>query len=52
MAHLVRHRTPSGDMVTTEVAALTESTLRGAAELSVPLEVNLAFGPTWADAKG
>jgi DNA polymerase-1 len=23
-----------------------------AVELSVPLEVNLAFGPTWADAKG
>jgi DNA polymerase I len=26
--------------------------MRGAAELSVPLEVNLAFGPSWADAKG
>ncbi len=25
MAHLVRHRTPSGDMVTTEVADLTEA---------------------------
>jgi DNA polymerase-1 len=26
--------------------------MRGAAELNVPLEVNLAFGPSWADAKG
>ena len=26
--------------------------LASAAELGVPLEVNLAFGPTWADAKG
>ena len=26
--------------------------LAGAADLQVPLEVNLAFGPTWADAKG
>ena len=25
---------------------------RGAADLRVPLEVNLSFGPTWADAKG
>ena len=25
---------------------------RGAADLRVPLEVNLAFGTTWADAKG
>jgi DNA polymerase I-like protein with 3'-5' exonuclease and polymerase domains len=23
-----------------------------AADLVVPLDVNLAFGPTWADAKG
>jgi DNA polymerase-1 len=23
-----------------------------AADLRVPLDVNLAFGPTWADAKG
>jgi DNA polymerase-1 len=35
-----------------EVADLVLRTLRGAAELRVPLEVNLAFGPTWADAKG
>ena len=35
-----------------EVAALTESVLVGAADLDVPLAVNLAFGPTWADAKG
>jgi DNA polymerase-1 len=34
-----------------EVEALTRSTLRGAADLRVPLEVNLAFGTTWADAK-
>ncbi len=34
-----------------EVAQLTESVLTGAADLDVPLEVNLAFGPTWADAK-
>ncbi len=33
-------------------AALTQELLKGAAELRVPLEVNLAFGPTWADAKG
>ncbi len=26
--------------------------MRGAFDLRVPLEVNLAFGPTWADAKG
>jgi DNA polymerase-1 len=26
--------------------------MRGAFELAVPLEVNLHFGPTWADAKG
>jgi DNA polymerase-1 len=32
-------------------AGLTEATLRGAADLSVPLEVNLAFGANWADAK-
>jgi DNA polymerase-1 len=33
-------------------AELTESVMGGAAELRVPLAVNLAFGPTWADAKG
>jgi DNA polymerase I len=27
-------------------------TMTGAVDLSVPLEVNLAFGPSWADAKG
>jgi DNA polymerase-1 len=32
-------------------AELTRSAMGGAAELRVPLEVNLAFGPTWADAK-
>jgi DNA polymerase I-like protein with 3'-5' exonuclease and polymerase domains len=26
--------------------------MTGAVDLSVPLEVNLAFGPSWADAKG
>jgi DNA polymerase-1 len=34
------------------VGELTHRTLAGAAELRVPLEVNLAFGPSWADAKG
>ena len=33
------------------VAALTESTLVGAADLRVPSAVNLAFGPSWAEAK-
>jgi DNA polymerase-1 len=32
-------------------AELTLDALRGAAQLRVPLEVNLAFGRTWADAK-
>ena len=36
-----------------EVGELTHRTCwRGAADLRVPLEVNLAFGPSWADAKG
>jgi DNA polymerase-1 len=26
--------------------------MSGAVDLSVPLEVNLSFGATWADAKG
>jgi DNA polymerase-1 len=34
------------------VGKLTHETLVGAAELRVPLEVNLAFGASWADAKG
>jgi DNA polymerase-1 len=34
------------------VAALTLEAMRGAADLSVPLEVNLAWGGSWADAKG
>jgi DNA polymerase-1 len=35
-----------------EVAAeLTSTVMAGAAELRVPLAVNLAFGTTWADAK-
>ena len=33
-------------------AAVVVETMTGAVELSVPLEVNLAFGPSWADAKG
>ncbi|MCB0961046.1 MAG: hypothetical protein KDB04_16175, partial [Acidimicrobiales bacterium] len=33
------------------VAELTLEAMRGAAELSVPLEVNLSFGATWAEAK-
>ncbi|MCU1357596.1 MAG: polymerase [Acidimicrobiales bacterium] len=34
-----------------DVAALTDEVMHGAAELRVPLEVNLAFGRSWADAK-
>ncbi len=33
------------------LAELVTTTLSGAAELRVPLEVNLAFGPSWAEAK-
>jgi len=33
-------------------ADLVTTTMSGAVELSVPLEVNLSFGATWADAKG
>ena len=35
-----------------EVERLTEAALTGAAELSVPLEVSMAWGPSWAAAKG
>jgi DNA polymerase-1 len=35
-----------------EIATLTVDTMRHAAELRVPLEVNLTFGRNWADAKG
>ncbi len=35
-----------------EVATLTEEALVGAAELSVPLRVAMAFGSSWAEAKG
>ncbi len=34
-----------------EVAELTQAVMKGAVELRVPLEVHLAFGPSWADAK-
>jgi len=34
-----------------EVGDLTVEVMRGAADLRVPLEVNVAFGPTWAAAK-
>jgi DNA polymerase I len=34
------------------MAELVTTTMAGACDLSVPLEVNLAFGPSWADAKG
>jgi DNA polymerase-1 len=37
---------------TDEVAALTEQVMRSAADLSVPLAVHVARGPTWAEAKG
>ena len=33
-------------------ADVVVDTMTGAVHLSVPLEVNLAFGPSWADAKG
>ena len=33
-------------------AELVVEAMSGAVELSVPLEVNLSFGTTWADAKG
>lgn len=35
-----------------EVGTLILDTMRGAAQLKVPLEVNAAWGATWADAKG
>ena len=35
-----------------EVAELTVATMGAAAQLRVPLEVNLSFGASWADAKG
>jgi DNA polymerase-1 len=35
-----------------EVGALVVDLMRSAAELRVPLEVNVAWGATWADAKG
>jgi DNA polymerase-1 len=35
-----------------EAAAVTLDAMRGACALSVPLEVNLAWGATWASAKG
>jgi DNA polymerase I len=33
-------------------ASLVEEAMSGAADLQVPLEVNLTFGQSWADAKG
>ena len=33
------------------VGQLTLDVMHGAADLRVPLEVNLAFGPSWAAAK-
>ena len=35
-----------------EIGELTVAIMHGAADLRVPLEVNVAFGHTWADAKG
>jgi DNA polymerase-1 len=35
-----------------EVGARVVELMRGAADLDVPLEVNVAWGDTWADAKG
>ena len=34
------------------VGELVVGLMRGAADLDVPLEVNVAWGDTWADAKG
>ena len=34
------------------VAALTESSLTGAADLTVPLKVSMSWGDSWAEAKG
>jgi DNA polymerase-1 len=34
-----------------QATALTLEAMHGAAQLRVPLEVNLSFGATWADAK-
>jgi len=34
------------------VGPLVIDLMRSAAELAVPLEVNVAWGATWADAKG
>ena len=34
------------------MAELVEATMAGAGDLSVPMEVNLSFGTSWADAKG
>jgi DNA polymerase-1 len=33
-------------------ATLVVDAMRGAADLRVPLEVNLSWGATWAEAKG
>jgi len=35
-----------------EVGALVVDIMQHAAELDLPLEVNVAWGATWADAKG
>jgi DNA polymerase I len=35
-----------------DMAELVSTTMAAACDLSVPLEVNLAFGSSWADAKG
>jgi DNA polymerase-1 len=35
-----------------DAAKVVLDAMSGAAKLSVPLEVNLAFGPSWAEAKG
>jgi DNA polymerase-1 len=40
------------DVEQAAVGPLTVATMRGAAGLRVPLEVNVSSGPNWADAKG
>jgi DNA polymerase-1 len=35
-----------------EVGELVVDLMRGAADLEVPLEVNVSWGDTWAEAKG
>ena len=42
----------SGNISTEEQAALIREGMMGAADLAVPLEVDVGIGETWKDAKG